>query len=303
MKAKTTITIGIPAYNEEDNINLLVSDLLSQVQEEFQIKKIIIASDGSTDNTVNLLKKFRHDKVKVIDGKKQKGVAYRQNQIMSQTQEEILILLNADIRIKDKMFVSKLVGPIKKHKYDLVSGKSLETDPINFLEKIIYVSMLFKNLTFETYKNGNNFFTCHGTVRAFSKKFYKQLKFKQSFGEDLYSYLYCIKHRFKYHYSSQANIYYKLPDKFLDHLRQSTRFYYSLNRMKDEFGSCFVDYHTNWPARESFAAGIKIFIKFPHLFLLYIPLALMTAVASKLKNYPQTQIWSTTISSKKISMS
>ena len=47
-----SITIGIPAYNEEANIKYLLKLLLNQKIKNAAIHEVIVVSDGSTDGTV-----------------------------------------------------------------------------------------------------------------------------------------------------------------------------------------------------------------------------------------------------------
>jgi len=120
---QTAITIGIPALNEEFNIGALLDSLLKQKQEGFCIKKIIISSDGSTDNTVSIVNSYKDRRVKVIDNKVRKGVAVRQNQLIDHANTDILVLLDADITVADPKFLKKLIAPIKAGKADLCSCK------------------------------------------------------------------------------------------------------------------------------------------------------------------------------------
>ena len=52
MRKKLTVTIGIPAYNEEANVRNLLVSLLAQKETNFKLQEIIVVSDGSTDKTV-----------------------------------------------------------------------------------------------------------------------------------------------------------------------------------------------------------------------------------------------------------
>ena len=49
---KPTIEIGIPALNEEANIGYLIESLLKQDKSGYELKRILVSSDGSTDRTV-----------------------------------------------------------------------------------------------------------------------------------------------------------------------------------------------------------------------------------------------------------
>ena len=74
---KKTITILSCALNEEKNIGLLLDDILNQsLDEEFNanffIQDIVVVSDGSTDGTVEIVKKYCliDSRIKLIENKK-----------------------------------------------------------------------------------------------------------------------------------------------------------------------------------------------------------------------------------------
>jgi len=109
MKKIPTISIGIPAYNEEANIGNLLESILSQKQDSFVLKEMIVISDGSTDRTVQEAKKVSDERVKVIEGIERRGQAYRQNEICSRASADFLVLLNADILIKNNSLFIKIM--------------------------------------------------------------------------------------------------------------------------------------------------------------------------------------------------
>ena len=56
------VTIGIPAYNEENNIIPLLTSLVNQKTSQVVVEKIIVMSDGSSDNTVGSVKLLKNKK-------------------------------------------------------------------------------------------------------------------------------------------------------------------------------------------------------------------------------------------------
>ena len=61
MSSKPTVTVGISAYNEEHAFPALLESLLKQSQTSFVFEKIIVVSDGSTDNTVKNKRTYQYD--------------------------------------------------------------------------------------------------------------------------------------------------------------------------------------------------------------------------------------------------
>jgi glycosyltransferase involved in cell wall biosynthesis len=143
-KGTTTVSIGIPAYNEEANIKYLLRDLFVQKTSGLSFKKIIVYSDGSTDSTISIIRKLKSKKIQLITGSKRQGISHALNRIVLAANSEILILLNADTRIKDKKFLLKITKPIIECRADIVSTKLAELPPKSIFEKVVYAGMKFK---------------------------------------------------------------------------------------------------------------------------------------------------------------
>lgn len=241
MKHSIFITIGIPAYNEEANIGKLIGDILAQKHTNFEIKEIIVSSDASHDKTVSVVKSFQDRRIVVIDNRgKRQGIARGLNQIISRANGDILVVFDADVRLVGKEFLQSLVEPILERKADLTSSLIREIPPRNFLARTLLVSMRLKEVLFRVFKSGNNVYTCHGAARSFSKKFYRDLKFPLSIGNDMFSYLACLKKGYKYQSVSSSICLYRLPENFSDHQSQSLRFFVTELEMEKIFGKEFV---------------------------------------------------------------
>lgn len=266
---KPTLTIGIPAYNEEANIKYLLLDLLNQKTDDFILEQIIVVDDFSSDNTIAEIRKIKSKKINVLASKSRKGRSFRLNQIIKLVNSDVLVILDADTSIKDKAFLSKLIKPIVSEKADLTSVQVEELPAANFVEEILDTSMKIKKNIFENHKNGNNIYTCHGRARGFSKNFYKSLKFAVGFGEDAFSYLFCIKNNFKYAYVSNTKIFYRLPDNLTDHQKQSTRFLKSQIELGKKFGESYVVEKYRIPSALTIKAINKYILKRPLAILAY----------------------------------
>lgn len=296
---KKTVTIGIPAFNEEANIVHILDDIFMQKSEGFLLEKVIVASDKSTDRTDDLVKSYKNKKVELITSKKREGQAERQNDIFKKSTSDILVLLNADIKITDPLFIKKLITPLLFKSIDLTSSFPLPLPATGFIEKILYTSVTMKTNLFESFNSGQNIYTCHGRARAFSKSLYKKLKFKHSVGEDAYSYMYALTNGFKYKNVTNAKIYYKLPANFADHKNQSARFIKTKNLLIKSFGQRAVDREFALPMLLALKSMVRAFLKSPFSVLLYVIvftfLKLGTIKSDSIKN-----TWDISASSKKL---
>jgi len=109
------VSVGIMAFNEEQNIGRLLKALLSQKLNQIKIKEIIVVSDGSTDKTNEIVRKFmkKNKIVKLITGNKRKGKALAINQFIKTANSKILVLESADTLPK-RNCIEKLCLPLLK---------------------------------------------------------------------------------------------------------------------------------------------------------------------------------------------
>jgi cellulose synthase/poly-beta-1,6-N-acetylglucosamine synthase-like glycosyltransferase len=240
MKKLLTLTIGIPAYNEEQNMQPLLLSLLRQEEKRYKLEKIIVYSDGSSDQTAQIAKDFNSNRIEVVAASERQGLAAGLNYLVQASRSDILVILNADISIPDTFFLEKLIKPFHSKKAELVSAKMVELPAVNFFSSVLNASMQFKTQLYEHLHNKNNVYLCHGQVRAFAKEFYKTLHFPYSISEDAYSYFMCKKQKYTFYYNSESIAYYKVPSNFIEHKNQSTRFFKTISILKADFDENYL---------------------------------------------------------------
>lgn len=294
---RSTITVGIPAFNEEANIGYLLEEIGKQRFKGYTLEKIIVSSDASTDATRTIVESINDPRIVFLDNKKRQGQSARQNQIIEMTDTDVLVLLNADITLDDDSFIEKLVEPVLERGADLTSSNMLMVEPTSRFEKIIAAGFRLKNNIFERYNNGLNMYTCHGAARAFSKKLYKTFRFGESVGEDGYSYLFCKKNGYKFAYVGSAVARIKLPDNIRDHQKQSIRFFKSNQAWYAEFGRPFVDAELEIPCSIGIRALIGSLVIEPISILLYLGVLCATKVKALFVRMDRS-IWEISHSSK-----
>ena len=96
-----TITILMPAYNEEKNIKNSIQSILNQTHQNF---KIIVLDDNSNDNTINVIKSLEDPRITIYKNKVNKGRGYNRNKLMDLSTTKLSCWLDAD----DKMLPEKL---------------------------------------------------------------------------------------------------------------------------------------------------------------------------------------------------
>lgn len=94
-----TVSIVIPIYNESKRIHRAFSTLTSFVPPKgIKIKSVIFVNDGSTDNTLQLLKQYKSRYPKqIISYRKNKGKGYAVRKGMIASKSEYTLFMDADI--------------------------------------------------------------------------------------------------------------------------------------------------------------------------------------------------------------
>jgi len=123
-----SISLLIAAYNEETEIedrlrNALATDYPSERLE------IAVGSDGSTDATAQLVRRYADHGVRLLDFKNRRGKASVLNAAIPELKGEIVLLSDANTH-NDSQAARKLVRWFRDPKVGAVCGKLVLTDPV-----------------------------------------------------------------------------------------------------------------------------------------------------------------------------
>ena len=297
MNHKPTVTIGIPAYNEEANIGKLIKALLTSEQKNFILKEIIVVSDASTDSTIEAILKVSSKKVKLLKNSTRIGQALAQNIIFKNFNSDYIVLINADVLPENGKTIDNLIKEFTSEDIGIVGGRVLPIKPTNYFQSILKYSVNLKEQIYIKISNGNNIYLCHGRIRAFSKKFAKVLNWGPVAAEDAFSYLKCVSNGFKFKYCPEAAVYYNLPRNLKDHVKQSARFFGTRNNLSNYFYRKLVEKSYYLPLDHVFLALIKNLILNPVLFISYGCVILYCWVKGLLK-VNASHVWSVSTTTK-----
>jgi len=220
MKKKTTVTIGIPAYNEEANIGNLLNAMLKQKQDKLVLDQIIVISDGSTDNTAREVRSVNDKRIILINNSTRRGQIYCQNRIFSQSKSDIVVLLEADTEPKNSNLIKMLVAPIVKDSdVGLVQGNIAFAQPKSFIGRILYeqAAIHYRMITRE--KNLGEVFSSGRGGRAFSRRVYTQLYWPAHVPEDTYAVLWCIRNNIPIKFQGKSICIFRIPESISDFRR------------------------------------------------------------------------------------
>lgn len=90
---KPLVTIGIPVYNAEQYISYAIQSIFSQSFCDFEL---IITDDGSTDRTLDILRRIQDDRLVLISDGENKGISFRLNQQIEMAKGKYFVRMDAD---------------------------------------------------------------------------------------------------------------------------------------------------------------------------------------------------------------
>ena len=90
-------SIIIPSYNVEEYIEKTLSSVYEQSYKNFEV---VIVDDGSTDNTINIIKKFNYDNLKLFE-QDHLGVSAARNRALKEASGEYIVFLDSDDWLDD----------------------------------------------------------------------------------------------------------------------------------------------------------------------------------------------------------
>lgn len=190
---KPTVTIDIPAFNEDVNIESLLVSLLNQKRNKFILKDIIVYSDASTDKThekVTALTK-EYPIIKLIIGTERKGKYFRVNQAFRNCKSDILVILDADITLVGESFLDKLINKIVTDpKAQMAAAHQITLRPDSFIGKVIYTNFVlwdYVRWSIPNYLSPSNYY---GAATAYKGSFARSVHIPASLSDPhLYIYL------------------------------------------------------------------------------------------------------------------
>jgi len=159
MKDKLVFSIIIPLYNKEKYIARAVYSALNQSFKKFEI---IIVNDGSTDNSLDVVKKIKDPRIKIIN-QKNLGASNARNTGIKKAKAAYIAFLDADDEYMPDFLsdMFKLTDKYKNHSffasaYTKISAKSQEECYYggrkiyivkNFLAKIAKTGKIFIHIS------------------------------------------------------------------------------------------------------------------------------------------------------------
>ena len=103
-----TVTLFIPVYNEEKIIKEKISNSLALDYPKEKLQ-IVVASDGSNDNSVNIVRNFLREGITLFTSVKRRGKNSVINEYLPRCNGELIVFTDADV-VFNRDAIKKLVG-------------------------------------------------------------------------------------------------------------------------------------------------------------------------------------------------
>src|SRR3990172_11669194 len=103
-----TVTLFIPVYNEEKIIKEKISNSLALDYPKEKLQ-IVVASDGSNDDSVNIVRNFLREGITLFTSVKRRGKNSVINEYLPRCNGELIVFTDADV-VFNRDAIKKLVG-------------------------------------------------------------------------------------------------------------------------------------------------------------------------------------------------
>ena len=138
-----TLSVVIPAYNEEENIKEVVERAFKEISKIINNFEIVLVNDGSTDNTGKIINSLaKRKRIRAVHHKKNKGFSGAMETCFRNAKNELILLAPADGQFdfsQTKKFLDEIKG------YDVAVGYRIKNSE-NFIRK--FQSKMFHLLLF-----------------------------------------------------------------------------------------------------------------------------------------------------------
>lgn len=241
MTKKPSVTVAIPAYNEEATIATLLTQILAQTVSSYTLEKVIVISDGSTDTTIEQVQSISDRRIAIKHYTSRKGKVRRLNELFASTTNDILIILDADIALDNLAVLDQLITPFASNpSLAIVYGTPLPVHPHTYTGSLAYLGYRIWEKA-KTLVESPRYSKC-GPIMAMSRQFYTAYRIPEDHyvTEDTYSFYYCEKHGFTTHVAPRATVHFHLPSTVHDYLSQMNRYLTTTSDMRRYFGDPLV---------------------------------------------------------------
>ena len=169
-----TVSIVIPAYNEERNITKCVQSLLNVNYPKDKLE-ILVVNDGSTDRTAEVVEAFMDRRVRLLTKKNEGNAAYSKNYGIKHAKGEIIITLDADSWVTPNS-IKNILKYFDKDVAAVTAAVKVDKSCCNnFIGKLQEVEYLFTLFNRKLFALINGVWVTPGPLSAFRRKVFDEV--------------------------------------------------------------------------------------------------------------------------------
>jgi len=251
-QAEITIDVVIPAFNEGSCIEGLLHDVMMARQHDwFQVQNIYVISDASTDQTDDVVQRVaRRDlRIKLIRKRERKGKQDSINLAFSVTSADVVVFIDADVRLASEHSIARLLHHFRDGKTALVQGGLVRVHP-GFTLHAAKLAAHFDWILVDKIRRRKaiSWWSIDARVMALSRDFYRHLTLPCSLADDQFIFYSCIQQGRKFVWADDAIFYYGPPESIADFNHQWSRYFFYTKKSRQYFGEELIGRDMSVPA-------------------------------------------------------
>lgn len=177
----------MPCYNGSKRLRESIGSILGQTFGNFTL---IVYDDGSTDDSVDVVKSFNDKRIKLIEGKENRGGIYARTQLINAVKTKYCVWLDCDDRFcRDDAF-EYAINKIKSYDFDMVNFIRIDEIDTNGNHKI-KEPFLYKDFEYCGDRLFDKFYPTDNHFIFHSKIFKSELLKKSIPGDEILSKRFC----------------------------------------------------------------------------------------------------------------
>lgn len=223
---KPSLTVAIPAYNEENMIGDILQSLLAQEQNNFTFDKIVVYADACTDRTAERVREAQEESslIYILENADRRGKVRQLNFIFRDNSSDFLLILDADIALRGRNFLDIFVSEaLLDSKNVMFAAHQIPLRPESIAGRIFHSSFLawdYIRLSIPDRSHVHNFY---GAATLYRKDFVRSLSIPKKIRE-MRSYLYLMSVRKGgFRYVDSVAIFYWPPHTLIDFMKLRKR--------------------------------------------------------------------------------
>ena len=223
--ATPTVSICIPAYNEEGGIGRLLQEILDQEHRHHRLDEVLIASDGSTDGTVAEARRIPDARIRVIHDGERRGKSIRINQLLASATGDVVILLDADVVLREPSFLDVLVRDFDAQERGLAAPAAEPLAPTCWVDRSLAVgSAIVADVGAAWRAEESVYLQFRGCCLLLGREFARRVQLPAGVvNDDAYIYLMARQLGYRPQALRQTAVWYLLPTTVRDHRGQAAR--------------------------------------------------------------------------------